>query len=93
MPAEAGATWVSQFVSHDTEGSNLLLLRGMDHHHCGPQDAQQTTHFSMDVQSLIEEIRGEHGTRRTKMGHITLEGIPVMFHTNTHLVHEIIPGE
>lgn len=60
-------TWVSELVSHGTEGSHLLLLRGMNHHHCGSQDAQQTTHFSMDVQPLIEEIRGQHGARRTQM--------------------------
>lgn len=60
-------TWVSELVSHGPKGSHLLLLRGMNHHHCGSQDAQQTPHFSMDVQPLIEEIRGEHGTGRTQM--------------------------
>lgn len=67
LQERAAPTWVSELVSHDTEGSNLLLLRGMNHHHCGPQDAQQTTHFSMYVQPLIKEIRGEHGTERTQM--------------------------
>lgn len=60
-------TWVSELVSHDTEGSNLLLLRGMNHHHGGTQDAQQTTHFSMYVQPLVKEIRGEHSTGKTQM--------------------------
>lgn len=49
-------TWVSELDSHDTEGSHLLLLRGMNHHHCGSQDAEQTAHFSMYVQPLIEKI-------------------------------------
>lgn len=60
-------TWVSELVSHDTEGSNLLLLRGMNHHHCGTQDAQQTTHFSMYVQPLVKEISGEHSTGKTQI--------------------------
>lgn len=67
LQERAAPTWVSELVSHDAEGSNLLLLRGMNHHHCGPQDAQQTTHFSMYVQPLIKEIRGEHGTGKTQM--------------------------
>lgn len=67
LQQRAAPTWVSELVSHDTEGSNLLLLRGVNHHHRGPQDAQQTTHLSVYVQPLIKEIRGEHGTGRTQI--------------------------
>lgn len=36
----------------------------MDHHHCGAQDAQQTTNLPMNIQPLIQEVRAEYGTAR-----------------------------
>lgn len=57
-------TWVLQLVSHVGEGGHLLLLGGVDHHHRGAQDAQQTANFPMNVQPLVQEVRGEHGTGR-----------------------------
>ena len=55
-------TWVCELLSHGAERSNLLFLWGVDHHHCGAQDAQQAANLPVYVQPLIQEVRGQHGT-------------------------------
>lgn len=57
-------TWVFELLSHGTEGGHLLLLWGVDDHHCGTQDAQQATNLPMHVQPLIQEIGCKHSTGR-----------------------------
>ncbi|TNN71280.1 hypothetical protein EYF80_018482 [Liparis tanakae] len=58
--------------SHGTEGSNLLFLRGMNHHHRGAQNAQQTADLPVNIQPLVQkdetgtdEGAGAHGQGET----------------------------
>lgn len=56
------STWILELLCHGGEGRNLLFLWGVDHHHCGPQNAQQTTNFPMHIEPLIQKVRGEDCT-------------------------------
>lgn len=50
------STWVLELLRHGSKGGHLLLLRGMDDHDSGTQDAQQATHLPVNIQPLIQEV-------------------------------------
>lgn len=55
-------TWVFELVCHGAEGGHLLLLGGVDDHHGGAQDAQQAADLAVHIQTLVQEVGGQHST-------------------------------
>jgi len=65
FPARSLCTWVDELLGHVVQAADLLLLRGVDHHGGGAQDAEEAAQLPVEVQPLRQEVGGQHRTANT----------------------------
>lgn len=63
-------TWVFELLRHGAEGGHFLLLGGVQHHHCGAQQAEEAAHLAVHIQTLIQEVRRQHGAAKKHGGRL-----------------------
>lgn len=58
-------TGVHQLLGHVLQAADLLLLRSMDDHGRGAQDAEQAAELPVQVEALCQEVGRQHRAAMT----------------------------